>query len=451
VHTNREAGLLAALAVAASGCDGGATGPGSLEDLEAYAGGATTVFEASSNAFSLPAPNLSAATLADHVEGDAAFDRIFVTAPAPHFGGLGPVFNHSSCAGCHVANGRGVESRLHRLSIPGADASGAPLSAPGFGGQIQDRAVIGKSPEARPVLDWIEIVETLHDGTPVALRRPIVTFDDPSAPLPAAALVSSRVGPAVFGLGLLEAVAEEDILAIAREQRASADGISGRPNRVWDIAQQRHVVGRFGWKANEPTLLQQTAHAYQEDMGVTNALFPVESSQGQSAHEDGLADDPEIADAVLDVTTVYVQTLGVPAHRSLQDPQVQAGRDLFESVGCAACHVPRLETGDHELAELSRQTIFPFTDLLLHDMGPGLADGRPDFDATGSEWRTPPLWGVGLLETVNGRLELMHDGRARDFLEAILWHGGEAQPARERFRGLAARDRTALVEFLRSL
>lgn len=444
---------LVAAASLASGCGDNSSGPDSLGpgEIEAFAGGETTVFEASSNAFALPAPNLSGSSFALHVDGDAAFDRTFVTAPATVFGGLGPLFNQSSCAGCHVANGTGLESRLHRVSLPGTDANGEPRAVPGFGAQVQDRATVGRPAEAHPALQWIESVETLTDGTAVALRRPLVTFENAPTPLPTNAFVSTRVGPPVFGLGLLEAIPEEALYRIALDQAAANEGVSGRPNLVWDREAGRRVVGRFGWKANEPTLRQQTAHAYQEDMGVTNSVFSTESGAGQPDCDDGLADDPEISDDVLASTTHYVSTLGVPARRDLHDPQGRAGRLLFETIGCASCHVPRLETGDHPLSELSNQTIFPFTDLLLHDLGPGLADGRPDFEATGSEWRTPPLWGIGLLETVNGQMELLHDGRARSFVEAILWHGGEASLSTRRFRELPARDRAALLAFLRSL
>ena len=389
-------------------------------------------------------------TLAAHIEGDAAFDRTFVTAPAQLFGGLGPVFNESSCVACHVANGRAPESILHRIGLPGTDGEGGPAALSGYGHQVQDRAVFGKPPEARPSITWLETIETLGDGTIIPLRSPMVSFDSPWAPIPPSVLVSTRMGPPVFGLGLLEAISESDLLGLASVQNAGDDGISGRPNSVWDVEQQRRVIGRFGWKANEPTVHQQVAHAYNEDMGITNPLFPTESCAEQAQHDD-LADDPEIDEDVVRMTTIYVQTLGVPARRNLDDPMANDGRRLFETIGCTSCHVPRLVTGAHDLAELSNQTIFPFTDLLLHEMGPGLADSRPDFEASGSEWRTPPLWGIGLLKTVNGKLELLHDGRARDFVEAILWHGGEAAPARERFRALTRNERDAIVTFLESL
>ncbi len=440
---------LASILAMATGCGDDATKPKDEIPPETYSGGGTTVFEASSNAFKLPAPNLSGAHLAKHRDGDVAFDRTFVSAPAERFGGLGPIFNQTSCSGCHVGNGRGKRSLLLRLSVPGDGEHGGPMAVPGLGLQLQDRAIFGRAPEGSGLSAWEDRGVTMSDGAVYTLRKPSYSIGTPSVPVPANVMLSPRIAPAVFGLGLLEAVPEATILDLAARQTGE---VSGRPNYVWDAARGERRIGRFGWKANEPDLTQQTADAYNGDMGVTSPLRPVESSFGQAGQADDAADDPEIDASTLDATAFYVRSLGVPARRSVRDPEVVRGQSLFESAGCASCHVPRLETGDHpELPEVSRQTIFPFTDLLLHDMGDDLADGRPDFEATGREWRTAPLWGIGLLETVNGELELLHDGRARSFMEAILWHGGEGKPSSDRVIEMSGEERAALLAFLRSL
>jgi CxxC motif-containing protein (DUF1111 family) len=213
-------------------------------------------------------------------------------------------------------------------------------------------------------------------------------------------------------------------------------------------------VGRFGWKANQPTIEQQVAGAFLGDMGLTTPLFGVQqcspAQEACIAAPDGGA--PEVDESKVARITFYLHTLAVPARRDVDDPTVLRGRALFESTGCASCHTARHRTGELEgYPWLSDQEIWPYTDLLLHDMGDGLADGRPDYAADGREWRTPPLWGIGLVETVSGHELLLHDGRARGLAEAILWHGGEAEASREAFRAMELADREALLAFLRSL
>jgi CxxC motif-containing protein (DUF1111 family) len=240
-------------------------------------------------------------------------------------------------------------------------------------------------------------------------------------------------------LGLIEAVPEADILALADPEDRDGNGISGRPNYVWNVQQQADTLGRFGWKANQPTLLQQTASAYANDMGVSNPLFP---------DHDG---NQDIDDEIVELATLYVQTLAVPGRTALDNPQVQRGERLFTQANCTACHIPQLRTGSHEIPALANQTIHPYTDILLHDMGPELADHRPDFQASGNEWRTTPLWGLGLVQTVLPYSGYLHDGRARSLEEAILWHGGEAEASKEVFRQMNPDDRSALIQFLKSL
>ena len=242
-------------------------------------------------------------------------------------------------------------------------------------------------------------------------------------------------------MGLLEALDAGTILDRADPDDVDLDGISGRANIVWNQRERRTSIGRFGFKAAAPSVLQQVAAAYSTDMGVTNQLFPMEDRI------------PDISRATLDLTAFYTRTLAVPRARAQNDPVVIRGREIFEILGCAKCHTPTLLTGQHSIPQLAHQTIHPFTDLLLHDMGDGLADGRPEFLASSREWRTTPLWGIGLTQAVlgNGEATYLHDGRASTLEEAILWHGGEAETSQKSFVGLAATERDALIQFLRSL
>ncbi|MCE2440990.1 MAG: thiol oxidoreductase [Candidatus Latescibacteria bacterium] len=431
------------------------------DETRPLSGGQATVFDASSQAFEMPIPTLSANELDMFLAGDATFEQVFVTPPAEVNPGAGPVFSHTSCVGCHLRDGRGrgafgaeppfVGSMLMRVSLPGYSAHGGPAPVPGFGVQLGDRANYGVEPEARVQVSFFETVEKLADGEAVYLKHPVYYIVEPYQPLPAGVLLSARMAPPVFGRGLLEAISESDILALSDPSDADGDGISGRPNYVHNFRTGRTELGRFGLKANNPDILQQVASAYNEDMGVTSPYFPRESVWGQPQH-DGRDDDPEITRETLDITTFYIQTLAVPARRNWDDPQVVRGEILFESTGCAGCHTTTFRTGSHEIPSLSGQIIHPYTDLLLHDMGEALADHRPDFDATGREWKTPALWGLGLTETVNGSPPgFLHDGRAATLLEAIMFHGGEAERSREAVRRLSTENREALLSFLRSL
>jgi CxxC motif-containing protein (DUF1111 family) len=439
----------------------------------ALAGGETTVRNRSSRAYEQPAPNMDDALLALHVDGDRAFDAVFVTPPAQVNPGLGPLFNNASCGGCHIKDGRGMPEKgqlLVRVSAPRQgntaatsatsdavelseqpvlDANYHPEAAvslgdappvPGIGTQIQEQGIYGHAPEAQVEIQWQETTGTYPDGQGYKLRSPRAQITRPDGkPLASDILTSLRIPPPVFGLGLLEAVSEADILKLADPGDRNRDSISGRPNTVWDVVQKKEVLGRFGWKANNPDLLQQSASAYVNDMGVTNPMFPEADAK------------TDIDAEILKAATVYVQTLAVPARGLLNDPQAQRGEKLFKDANCAACHVADLKTGNHELSVLSQQQIHPYTDLLLHDMGAELADGRPDFRATGQEWRTSPLWGVGLTHTVLPYSGFLHDGRARTLEEAILWHGGEAELSRDAFKTMSKSDRQALIQFLRSL
>lgn len=423
----------------------------------ALSGGATTVFDATPDAFSLAAPNLQGLSLARHETGDAEFEIEFVPAPAAANAGLGPVFDNVSCEACHEGDGRGrppaagepFSSLLFRASVAGSTPHGGPAPVPGFGGQLQLRAVTDFTPEVYAALSYTDSSGSFTDGTSYHLQVPHYTIDGGYSPLPAGVLLSPRVAPFVFGLGLLEAVPEADVLALA-ENKQHKFKVSGRPNYVWDEVLQHPALGRFGWKANVANLVQQTAGAYNGDMGITSPLFSAESCEGQ--YPGCAAHPPEVGEQTVQDVAFYARTLGVPARRNLNDAQARQGEGLFYAAGCDDCHAPTLRTGAFPAApEVSNQVIHPYTDLLVHDMGPALADQRPDFQASGSEWRTAPLWGIGLVETVNGHTNFLHDGRARSLLEAVLWHGGEAAPARDQVRGMSAQQRAALVAFLSSL
>jgi CxxC motif-containing protein (DUF1111 family) len=442
------------------------------------AGGETTAFNRTSQGFGQPAPNLTKQELALHILGDRAFEATFVTPPAPINAGLGPQFNNTSCVACHIRDGRGMPEKgslLVRVGLPtdrstarkaerSASASaqsaslfqvdpksavtlteasvslGNALPVPGLGTQIQDQAVYGVQSKANVEVGWREQSGTYGDGKPFRLRSPRLDITLPDGkPLSSGVLTSLRLPPPVFGRGLLEALPEQTVTALADPGDRNKDGISGKVNRVWDVRQQKLVLGRFGLKANNPNLLQQNAAAYVNDMGVTNPLFP---------EKDG---SHEIDRKTLDAATFYTQTLGVPARTLMKDPVVRKGEKLFAQANCATCHIATLQTGDHPVKAIAHQTIHPYTDLLLHDMGKGLADGRPDFDATGQEWRTPPLWGLGLTQAVLPYSGYLHDGRAQTLEESILWHGGEAETSKEMFRQMSEGDRKALIRFLNSL
>lgn len=430
----------------------------SLEE-RLLAGGETTVFLTSSNSFSTPAPNLSSTDLADHLDGDVDFESIFVTAPATVNQGLGTIFNNSSCVSCHPRDGRSAfptnlsarSGFFLRTSLPGQLANGSPIPVPGFGTQIQNQAIFGYQPEARFQVTFSDIVETLSDGTQVVLKKPTYSVIDTYIPFPGNVLLSPRIGSPVFGLGLLEAIPELTILMNQDINDENGDGISGKANYVHDAVSGTTKLGRFGWKANTATILEQCAGAYNGDMGITSYLKPIETGFGQSNGEDGLGNDPEISDEILHKVTVYCKTLAVPAPRNISNAAVRRGAKIFDQLDCAKCHIPKMQTGSSSISALANQTIFPYSDMLLHDMGEGLADNRPDFLADGSEWKTRPLWGIGLTNVVNNHTHFLHDGRAKNITEAILWHGGEAQNAKTKFKQLSTKDRNDLLAFLNSL
>jgi CxxC motif-containing protein (DUF1111 family) len=337
---------------------------------------------------------------------------------------------------------------LLRLSVPGQNPHGGPLGDPSYGDQLQPFGILGVPGEGTPSVTYTEEPGSYGDGSAYSLRRPSYAIGALAfGPLGDGVMMSPRLAPQVVGLGLLEAVDEATVRGFQSN--------GGRANQVWDDAKQQMVLGRFGWKANQPSLAQQSYAAARNDLGITNAYYPTENCppvQSACAAAPLSMTVPNLEPIKSDAIEVHSRGLAVPARRNLDDPQAARGEALFGQAGCASCHIPKMQTGTLDgWPELSGQTIRPFTDLLLHDLGPDLADGRPDFGASGSEWRTPPLWGLGLVQPIDGYLFLLHDGRARGFAEAILWHGGQAAAARDAFRAMSKGDRDALLAFLQSL
>ncbi|MDA0351959.1 MAG: c-type cytochrome [Chloroflexi bacterium] len=450
------------------GLDGDGDGDGDADGsafLVAELGGETTAFTDTRNAFSLSARNLSNEQRRRFEVGDSFFTQNWVTAPASTDArdGLGPLFNAQSCSSCHVLDGRGrpptddddpERGLLLRLSVPGTDDHGGPLPDPIYGGQLQDRAILGLMPEGAISIEWTEISGEYDDGTPYTLRAPTYRIADPAyGELSSELMISPRIAPATIVMGLLEAIPDSRLLELADPGDEDGDGISGRVNMVWDVRSGTLVIGRFGWKAGQPSVEQQSAGAFNGDIGITSTLFPnVDCTSSQTDCLEAInGGTPEVSDERLADVTLYASTLAVPAMRNLDDEEVRRGADVLMRAGCTGCHVAPHETSGHAIEALNGQTILPFTDLLLHDMGEGLSDHRPVFSASGSEWRTPPLWGIGLTETVNDHTNFLHDGRARSLMEAILWHDGEGAGSRDAFKALSAEDRAALIRFLESL
>lgn len=442
------------------------------KDLDSYApeklsGGVNgTVNDQSENAFTRQMNGMSDQQELDFFVGNSFFNQNWVSAPASTTArdGLGPLYNSRSCSGCHFKDGRGKpfvsasdESNgfLIRLSTSGQDAHGGPKDDPIYGGQFNDLAIDGVPYEGKVQVTFEYINGTYDDGISYELRKPVYTLVDLQyGAMSSDVMLSPRIGQQMIGLGLLEAIEESDILENADENDLNGDGISGRANQVWDLESESLRLGRFGWKANQPSLKQQVAGAFVGDLGIKSILFTSENHTALETACIGLPDggDPEIETDDLMKVVLYSSSLAVPARRNINDPDVKLGSEIFQKIQCNSCHIPSYTTGSgHTLTYLNNQRIHPFTDLLLHDMGDELADNRPDFLANGNEWRTQPLWGIGLISVVNGHTFFLHDGRARSIEEAILWHGGEAENSRNLFKALTLEERTVLIKFINSL
>jgi CxxC motif-containing protein (DUF1111 family) len=450
------------------------------ESFEAKPAGAATVrLRPTADAFSQFSGNMPFDRQMNFNLGNALFTKTWVAAPSSTLAsdGLGPLYNARGCQDCHLKDGRGhvpegeekPVSLFLRLSVPGGSAPQdikdwlATLPEPTYGGQLQNFAVTGQKAEARMQVEYTETPVTLADGSVVSLRAPSYSVADAAyGPLAADLQISPRIAPQMIGLGLLEAIPAADILARADENDANGDGISGRASIVPSAELGKPALGRFGLKGGAATVRDQSAGAFSGDMGLSTPLHPDPwgdctmaqdicrnaPNGAQPEQRDGLEVDAQS----LDLVTFYARNLAVPERRKIDDPSVLRGKQVFYDLNCTACHTPKYVTARLTgQPEQSFQLIWPYTDLLLHDMGPGLADNRPEGRATGSEWKTPPLWGIGLTAQISGHSDFLHDGRARSLIEAVLWHGGEAQTQRDGVVALSTADRAALISYLESL
>lgn len=394
------------------------------------------------NAIQAPAPNVTDPIRRQkQAEGFKVFHHV-----ADSEDGLGPRFINRSCGGCHINNGKG-QITFRRSNNPGSlavvkvkriglEPDGSTPEVPGIGSQITDHD-INNDLSRRITITWSTVAGRYPDGSPYRLRRPKLSYSKAITAL-GRFDASLRIAPPMIGPGLLEAIPASTIVAMSDVNDRNRDGISGRVNFVKLREGSGYAVGRFGFKATVASVREQSALALYHDMGITNPILSEEA--------------PELSENTLSILTLYQQLAGVPKARDQSQPEVIAGKALFARVGCDACHRMTLMTGSHENAELENQIIHPFTDLLLHDMGPGLADKWNEFSARGSEWRTTPLWGLGFAERLSAKpLTYLHDGRARSAEEAILWHGGEAAATTSRFKALSKTERDQLISFLRSL
>ncbi len=454
------------------------------ESFEAMQGGAGTVRKLiNPDIFSHPAANLDFAGRQDFMVGNGLFRKDWVSSPSSTQAsdGLGPLFNARSCQACHVKDGRGsvpgfdplqqadAVALLLRLSLPDTaqearerlkNAGRRMIPDPVYGHQFQPFAVAGLPAEGEIRISYREIPVDLNGEAPASLMAPSYELGKLGyGPMHPDVRISPRLAPPMPGLGLLEAIHPDDILANAAAERG--DGISGRPNWAVDPGTGGRILGRFNWKAAEPSVARQSAKAFSGDMGLSSPLFPdhygdcTPLQQACRAMPHGAQPhlgEHEVPGRLMDLVAIYALNLAVPQRREVDDARVLAGKKLFYEANCIGCHVPKYVTRrDADRPEHRFQLIWPYTDLLLHDMGPGLADGVEEGEASGREWRTPPLWGIGLTKVVNPAATWLHDGRARSLLEAILWHGGEAQAARDRVRAMTPAQRADLIRFLESL
>jgi len=477
------AGILIILASCKKNPTSDPNAPASVSELSA---GIETVFDQSSAAFGNDFSIISPGLEHIHDMGKVVFNKIFSPPPGyayTYFTGLGPIYNNNSCNACHAGGGEGnpppgggdvLISMVFKISSGNNNTTGptaGPIAFNGYGGQLQNNAIADIQPEGTFNIVYQPFNFEFADGSSFPGQLPIYTATNFYLGDPVGLFYSPRVAPRLVGLGYLEVLTEEQITANQGHYPITdTTHINGQPNYVYDYTTQSMQLGRFGWKCEAPSLKQQLCDAYKEDMGVTNSVFSVESSYGQPQYttyarvlKDSAGDpSPELPDSELYTNLFYIQTLAVPAFRNGSDPLVIQGDSIFNSAGaqCAQCHIPTFTTPSYfsyidpqpETAPtLLNTVIHPYTDMLLHNMGPSLSDKRATFSAQGFQWRTPPLWGIGLLPIINPQGQFLHDGRAKTLTEAILWHGGEARTAQQCFVHLSAEKRTALLAFLQSL
>ena len=452
------------------------------EAFEAMSAGAgTSRKRANRDAFSHPTANLTFEEQQKFRVGNGLFKKLWTSSPSSTKAsdGLGPLFNARSCQGCHLKDGRGrpplpgedAVSLFLRLSIPPQNEDDRRalttrtllrIPEPTYGGQFQSFAVPGLPAEGKFDIELEDIVIHLNGGETAVLQKPVYRIRDLGfGPMHPDTMISPRVAPPMIGLGLLQAIHPGDLETLADPEDLDGDGVSGKLSLVRDPATGDIAIGRFGWKASNPTIRAQTAGAFSGDIGISTPDLPgnwgdcteLQSSCRSMPHgEQANLGPSEAPDPVMDLVTFYSENLAVPIRRNVDDPAVLRGKELFHQIGCANCHQPKFVTSREATNPANRfQLIWPYSDLLLHDMGEALADHRAVGEANGREWRTPPLWGIGLTKAVSNHTRFLHDGRARNLLEAVLWHGGEAQSARDKVVALKPDDRKSLISFLESL
>lgn len=439
--------------------------PNRVETYEHKAGGASTVqFTGTREAFSQHSANLDYSEQSAFKVGNGIFKKLWVAAPASTQAsdGLGPLYNARSCQHCHLKDGRSAPPQPGSwvtssilLKLSQASGSGDPV----YGRQLQTLSIPGTQPEAKVTIKLQTREIDFADGSRKTLTSHQYEFTElASGAFHQDTAIGGRVAPAMIGLGLLEAIPESRIATLADPDDKDADGISGRINWVSSTALNQPMIGRFGWKAGQPTIRDQVTAAFLNDLGLSTEDRPYGSGDCTALQPDCLAlpvgsgnrNGPEVSADMVDWVTFYSRNLAVPERTEVNS--VLPGKAVFHQIGCQKCHIPSHVTGKlNEPDEQSLNLIYPYTDLLLHDMGPDLSDGTIDGSANGSEWRTAPLWGIGRLPLVNGHQKLLHDGRANGVEEAILWHGGEALKSTEAYKQLEKTNRDALVEFVNSL
>ncbi len=466
-----------------------------FDPQEIKQGGDTGITITSSESYSKPSSNLSASRKGNFFIGNAFFKQPWVIAPASTDSrdGLGALFNVAACQSCHVKDGRGhapmtseddADSLLIRLAMPATTDEERQLleqsliekvAHPMYGGQLQDRGIQGVPAEARIAVTWTDKPVTFTDGHVETLRAPTFNLTNPGyGDFDDELMVSPRIALPMIGLGLLEQIPDADIKKQADSDDNNNDGIRGKFNWVMDPQTGKTALGRFGWKAGQTKLLTQNQSAFNEDMGLTSKIRPNESctplqtaclNATTGADDQGDGKPPvEVSDEVAKFVEFYTRNLAVPHRREADSELVLAGKKRFYDMGCQSCHTPRyqLPKTDDDHLEQHGQVIYPYTDLLLHDMGDDLADrtiagklppktAQVEFLANSYEWRTPALWGIGLAQTVDPQATFLHDGRARTLMEAVLWHGGEAKNQQQKVLKLDKEGRAELNAFLKSL
>jgi len=438
--------------------------------LNVYASGAPTLKFGSfkdNNQFSDP----DGEAVGDFQLGNALFRKLWSigSSSVKSADGVGPLFNSRSCQRCHLKDGRGNPPADEHSFSPSlvfqlkATSEGNETTDINYGKQIQPFAANGLHGEANIFVSYA--TEEFHyaDGQSITLNRPSYRIEDLAyGELGDNSILAPRVAPAMIGLGLLEAIPADTIKANADPDDNNGDGISGRANFGYSLEHQKTMLGRFGWKASAPTVIDQSAAAFSADMGLSTSLIGLNYGDCTEQQKDcrrvarihSLDEtEPEVSRDMLELVAHYSKNLSVPAPRNQTNLEFINGQKIFDQLNCQQCHTPQHTTDNSNTTEphLRNRVVNAYTDLLLHDMGPDLADSQRQGFALANEWRTTPLWGIGLTQTVNPLARFLHDGRAASIEEAIVWHGGEAEDSKVAFTQLSQHQRESLLFFLKSL